>query len=170
MLSSHSVVSSSGTVKPCGPWGGWWIGHWRTTWSTVCSSAPHSQAAEEAIPHLHKHKQKRLTPVRRWLSPTRALLGRVAPRRSPVSAMKMWSLVELSVYSAFHWWSVQCAARMLLLSEELIWWVVVRQVQMGVSIWGALHLHRRWSRSRSVGVDSGQSLHFRLEQEPESVF
>jgi len=32
---------------------GRWIGHWRTTWSTACS-APHSQAAEEAIPHLYK--------------------------------------------------------------------------------------------------------------------
>ena len=30
MLSSHSVVSSSSTVRPCSPWGGRWIGHWRT--------------------------------------------------------------------------------------------------------------------------------------------
>jgi len=28
----------------------------------------------------------------------------------------------------------------------------------------------RWSRSRSAGVNSGRSLHFRLEQEPESIF
>ena len=48
VLNSHSVVSSSRTVMPCSPWGGRWIRHWRTTWSTVCSSAPHSQAAEEA--------------------------------------------------------------------------------------------------------------------------
>jgi len=27
---------------------------------------------------------------------------------------------------------------------------------------------QRWSRSRSAGVDSGRSLHFRLE--PESIF
>jgi len=40
MLRSHSVVSSSRTVRPCSPWEGRWIGHWRTTWSTVCSSAP----------------------------------------------------------------------------------------------------------------------------------
>jgi len=56
MLSSHSVVSSSRTVRPCSPWGGSRIGHWRTTSSTVCSSAPHSQAAEEAIPHLYKQE------------------------------------------------------------------------------------------------------------------
>ena len=31
----------------------------------VCSSAPHSQAAEEAIPPLYKQEQKRSTPVRR---------------------------------------------------------------------------------------------------------
>jgi len=30
------------------------LDNWRTTtWSTVCSSAPHSQAAEEVIPHLY---------------------------------------------------------------------------------------------------------------------
>jgi len=30
--------------------------------------------------------------------------------------------------------------------------------------------HQRWSRSQSAWVDSGQRLHFRLEQEPESIF
>ena len=49
-LSSHSIVPSSRTVRPCSPWGGRWIGHWRTTWSTICSSVPQSQAAEGAIP------------------------------------------------------------------------------------------------------------------------
>ena len=60
-MSSHSVVSSSRTVRP---WEGRWIGHWRTTWSTVCLSAPHSQTAEEAIPRLYKQERKRPTPVR----------------------------------------------------------------------------------------------------------
>ena len=55
-----------------------WIGQWRTTWSKVCS-APHSQAAEEAIPHLYREERKRPTPVRRRLSRTQALLGRVIP-------------------------------------------------------------------------------------------
>jgi len=32
------------------------------------------------------------------------------------------------------------------------------------------HVEQRWSRSRSGGVDSGQSLHIGLMQEPESIF
>ena len=79
-LSSHSVVSSSRTVRPYSPWGDQWYGHWRTTWSTVCSSVSHSQAAEEAIPHLYKQEQKRSTPVRRRFSRTQAVLGRIIPR------------------------------------------------------------------------------------------
>ena len=105
MLSSHSVVSLSITVRPCSPWGGRWIRHRRTTfgsvcfapscsakgrfrwfshhrwcyafdcrcacsglrhyttWLTACSSAPHSQTAEEAMPHLYKQERKRPTPV-----------------------------------------------------------------------------------------------------------
>ena len=77
MLSSHSIVSSSRTVRPCSSWGGRWIGHWRTTWLLVRSSAPHSQAAEEATPQMCKKERKRPTPVRTWLSQTHAVLGRV---------------------------------------------------------------------------------------------
>jgi len=44
-----------------------------------CSSTPHSQAAEEAIPHLYKKEQKLQTPARRWLSWTQAVLERVIP-------------------------------------------------------------------------------------------
>ena len=93
---------------------------WRTTWSTVCS-APHSQATEEVIPLLYRQEQKRPTPVRRRLSPTQALFGRVIPGVCvPVSGMKVRSLVGLSAYSAFHWWSAHCVVRMLLLSEKLM--------------------------------------------------
>ena len=63
MLSRHSIASSSRTVRPCSPWGGRWVGHWKTTGSTVCSSVPHSQAAEEAIPHLYNHKKERKRPT-----------------------------------------------------------------------------------------------------------
>ena len=98
-----------------------WIEHWRTTWSTVCSSVPHSQAAEEAIHHLYKHKQKRPTLVRRLSSRTLTLLGRVIPGWwAPVTGMKMWSLVGLSVHSAYHWQSAHCVIRMLLLSAKLM--------------------------------------------------
>jgi len=37
----------------------------------------------------------------------------------PVSGMKMRSLVGFSAHSTFHWWSAQCTARVLLLSDEL---------------------------------------------------
>ena len=144
MLSSHSIISSSRTVRPCSPWGDWWIGHWRTTWSTVCSYVPHSQAAGEAIPHLYKLERKRPTPVRRWLSWSHAVLGRAVPGWwVPMSGMKVRSLVMFSNYYTFHWWPAQFAARMLLLSDEL--WAV-RRVQIGVSIWVAVRSHRvtRW--------------------------
>jgi len=120
MLSSHSVVSSSRTVRPCSPWGGRWIGHWRTTCLTVCSSAPHSQVAEEAILHLYKQERKRPTPVPRRLSRIQALLGRVIQGGCvPVSGIEVRSLVGLSAHSALHWWSAHCATRMLL-SEKLM--------------------------------------------------
>ena len=93
VLSSHSIVSQFRTVRPYSPWEGRWIGHWRTTWSTVCS-APHSQAAEEAIPRMYKQERKIPTPVRRGLNRTQALLGRVTPGGwVRVSGMKMRSLV-----------------------------------------------------------------------------
>jgi len=121
LLSTHSIVSSSRTVRPCSPWGGRWIGHWKTTWSTVCSSAPHSQGAEEAIPHLYRQERKRPTPVPRRLSRSHAVLGRAIPRRLvPVSGMKLRSLVGLSHHSAFRGWSTQSAVRLLLLSNKLI--------------------------------------------------
>jgi len=81
VLSSHSVVSSSRTVRTCSPWGGQWIGHWRTTWSTVCSSAPHSQAAEVAISHLYRRERKRPTPVRRRFPMTMTLFDTYAFQR-----------------------------------------------------------------------------------------
>ena len=55
--------------------------------------------------------------------------GYVGPRlflggSVPVSRMKMRSLVGLTAHSALHWWSTHCAARMLLLLEELMRWCV----------------------------------------------
>jgi len=72
-------------------------------------------------PVLYKQKRKRPTLVRRLLSWTQVLLWRVIPGECvPVSGMKIGSLVSLSAHSAFHWWSAHCAARMLLLSDELM--------------------------------------------------
>jgi len=77
--------------------------HWRTTWSTVCSSAPHSQTAEEDIPHLYKQERKRPTPVRRWLSRTQALLGLLIKGGwVPVSGIKGRSPGVFCNHSASH--------------------------------------------------------------------
>ena len=54
----YSVYNFHRGKTTCCPWGGRKIGHSRATWSTVCSSAPHSQATEEAIPHLCKQEKK----------------------------------------------------------------------------------------------------------------
>ena len=90
MLSSHSIVSSSRTVRPCTPWGGRRIGQWRTIRATVCSSAPHTQATEAAISHLCKQEQKRRTSVQRRLSRIHAVLGRVIREGwAPMSGMNV---------------------------------------------------------------------------------
>ena len=128
VMSSHSVVSSSRTVRPCSAWGGRCIGHWRTIWSTVCSSSPHSQAAEEAIPHLYKQERKGPTLVRRRLNRTQALLGRVIPGVCvPVSGIKsgvLWGCPTTprsidDPPTALH---VCCCC-------QRSWWVVVRQAK-----------------------------------------
>jgi len=53
--------------------------------------------------HLYKQERKRPTPVRRQLSRTQALLGRVIPGVcAPVSGIEVRSLVGLSAHPAFH--------------------------------------------------------------------
>ena len=133
---SHRPEPSA--VKPCSPRGGQWIGHSRTTWSTACSSAPHSQAAE-AMPHLYKQEWKRNPSAEAVKSDSGSSWEGHSGEWVPVSVMKMRSLVGLSAHSAFHWWSVQLAPHMLCC--QMNWWVVVRRVQMDVSIWDAVLLH-----------------------------
>ena len=50
------------------------------------------------------------------------VLGKIIPGGVPVSEMKVRSLVKLNcpTHSAFHWWSAQCAALLLLLADELM--------------------------------------------------
>ena len=122
-MSSHSVVLSSNAVMPCSPSGGRLIGHWRTTWSTVCSSAPHSQAAEEVMPHLYKQERKSPTLVRRRLNRTRLFWGGLI---RGVGAHSIGNLPTAPY--------VCCCC-------QLNWWDVVQRVQIGVSIWGAGRLH-----------------------------
>ena len=140
MLSSHSIVSSFRTVRPCSPWGGRWIGHWRTTWSMVCSSALHSQGAEEAIPYLYKQERKRPTAVRRRLSRTQALLGRVT--RGLGCRCRGWKYGVLwNCLPTPHFIGDPPTAPHICCCCQMNWWDVVRRVQMGVSIWGAVGLH-----------------------------
>ena len=81
----------------------------------------HTQAAEEAIPHLYRQEGRRPTPVWRRLSRTQPLLGRVIPGVCvPVSGNDVRSLVGWSAHSAFHRPSAHCATSMLLLSEKLM--------------------------------------------------
>ena len=72
-LSQH-LVSSSKTVRPNIPRDALCMGHVKMMCSAVCSLAPHSHFAEEARPHLCMDEPKRLTPVRKRLSLTQAVL------------------------------------------------------------------------------------------------
>jgi len=86
---------------------------WRTTWSRVCSSAPHYQAAEEAI-----HERKRPTSVRSRLSRTHAVLGKVIPGGwVPVSGMKVRRVIRPFRIPLV---IPQSAARMLLFTDKLM--------------------------------------------------
>jgi len=114
-----AAIRLSHHPEPSGhaPCGGRWIGHWKTTWSAVWSSVPYSQAAEEAIPHLCKQERKCLTLVQRWLSRTHAVLGWVIPGGwDGDESMESRSALQLS---AFHRWSAQSAALLLVSSVEL---------------------------------------------------
>ena len=99
--SSHWVVSSSKTRRPCAPLGARYMGQPRMTWSAVCSSTPHSQAAEGVTPHLCIFERNRPTPVRRRFSRTQASLGKGIPLVwEPTLGMKARSLVEFVRHSA----------------------------------------------------------------------
>ena len=99
-FSSHVTVSSSTDIRPWIPFGAWYIGHSRITWSAVCSSAPHSQLALEAKPHLCINERNLPTPVRRRFSLTQAGLGRSIPAGGKRTLqMKSWSLDEFASQS-----------------------------------------------------------------------
>jgi len=101
------------------------------------------------MPHLCKQERKRPTPVRRRSSRNNAVLGRaIRGGWVQMTGMKVRSLVVFSNRSAFPRLSTQSAA-LLMLSDNC--WVVVRLVQMGVSIRDAAHPHPvdRWALTRA---------------------
>ena len=133
-MSSHAVVSSSRTVRPCSPWGGRWIWHWRTTWSTVCSSGrrgghtPFVQAGAE----IHDTGADSVKPESScsWEGHS---VGWV-----PVSDMKILGLegcppTPHSIGDPPSGPHVCCC--------QMNWWVVVWGIQMGISISDVVHLH-----------------------------
>ena len=65
-LSGHSEF-----LRPCA--------QWRTTCSTACSSEPHSQTERGTTTHLQNQERRSSTPLRRRLSRTHTILGRVIP-------------------------------------------------------------------------------------------
>ena len=155
---SHRPEPSA--VKPCSPRGGQWIGHSRTTWSTACSSAPHSQAAEEAILNLYKQERKHPTPVR--ISRTQALLGRVIPGGVGVgdeNAESCWVVRPLRIPLV-----IRPVRRMYVVVVRWTYWVVVRRVQVGGSISGAVHLHSvdGWALSGEGVQDQGSHTFFKF--------
>ena len=102
LLGQHRV-SSSKTVRPRAPCDARCIGHAVRTWSAVCSEVPHSQFGEGVRPHLCMDEWNRPTPVRRRLSLTQAIRGKLIPTGlAPVSGTKAQSLETFSQYSVFH--------------------------------------------------------------------
>ena len=79
MLLSQHRVSSFKTVRPRAQCGARCMGHDVKTWSAVCSEAPHLQFGEGARPHLCMDEWNRPTSVRRRLSLTQAVRGKIIP-------------------------------------------------------------------------------------------
>ena len=137
VLNSQAIVASSKLVRTCSPRERRWNGNWRTVWSMVCLSEPHTQATEGTISPSCKQECKRPTPGPRRLSQTHAVLGRPIPGgcrfrewKYGVSWCSPTTLQSIGNPSrAPHF----CCCR------QTNWWDVVRQVQMGVSIWGTVH-------------------------------
>ena len=123
LSSSHAIVLSSKTCRPCIPFGARKTGHSRMMWSAVCSSAPHSQAAEDTKPHLCISEWKCPPPVWRWFNLTHARWGRVIPLfLEPMlpSRMKVRSLVALDCHCVPQLWSDQDIAWSPRLSTSLM--------------------------------------------------
>ena len=76
---SHPAKFSLTVSRPRIPFGWRYMGQDVIIWSAVCSTAPHSQDAVEAMPHLCINDRKRPTPVRRRFSRTQAGLGSPIP-------------------------------------------------------------------------------------------
>jgi len=161
MLSSHSVVSLSRTVRPCSPGGGRWIGHWR-------------QHGRRFILLRHTHR-----PQRRPYPICTSRNGNVRHRcGGAYTGSKLFLGGSFRVYVYLcRWWKSWvlwgCPPALLSIGNppttphvccccQTNWWVAVQRVQMGVSIWGAVLLHSMdgWALS---GADAQAPWHGVLE-------
>ena len=78
--------------------------------SALSSFAPHSQAADKAIPHLRVSERNRPTPIWRRLNLTHAGLGNLIPGGVALTSLiNAWSLEAFSRHSMLHLYSTHRA-------------------------------------------------------------
>ena len=98
--------------------------------------------------HLYKQERKRPMPVQRWLSRAQAVLGRVIPgagcRCRGWKCRVLWGCAPTS-----HSIGDPPSAPRACCGCQINWWIVMRRVQIGVSIWGAVYSRSivRWALS-----------------------
>ena len=121
VLSSHSVVSSPTTVRHLQSMGRsieWTLEDSMIDGLFFCATLTSRRRGHAPFVYAGAESP---TPVRRWLSWTHAVLGRAIPRGLvPMSGMKVRSLVVFSNRSAFHRWSAQSVALLILSKDQLM--------------------------------------------------
>ena len=116
LLLHNRVLSSKTSCSMSCPM----YGHAIKTWSAVCSEAPHLQFGEGARLYLCMDEWNCPTPVRRRLSLTQVVQGKLIPTGlALVLGVKLWILEVFSHYSVFHLWFFLSEARMQVLQDYL---------------------------------------------------
>ena len=111
VLGSHLAKLSFTVSRLRIPFGWWYKRQDVIIWDAVCSSAPHSQDAVEAMPHLCINDRKKPTPVWRRFIRTQAGLGSLIPgERASTSSKIACKRKELSRHSMLHLWCAHFAA------------------------------------------------------------
>ena len=128
------------------------------TWSTVCAMAPHIPLSEGARPYLCMKRWNHPTPVRRQLSLTQAVCGKLIPTGlALVLGMKTRNLDTFLRYSAFHLQFVYGEAQIL--SPESCLIDSAQLAQTGVQILVSLGEYLRTYLKDHTRYDQGAGLH-----------
>ena len=138
MLRSHSIVSSSRSVRACSPWGGRWIGHWWTTWFVLLRRTHKSQKGPHPCPIcLSRSGNVRSRFGDGWAGPRCSWQGHSRGVGSDV-----WdeNTESRSVLQPLRIQLVKNTRALCCYRQQMSWWVV-RRVQLCVSIWGAVRSH-----------------------------